>query len=265
MTGFKLRKWYLDVVDPAGRSVILYWSALKWGPLNVRWHAATLHEPGALPRHVSSLAAAPEPVVHGGEITWRAEAIGCEAVARPTMPAVAAVLLAGRGPSPDARVTWICEAPAARTLVRLAGEATVEGTGYAEQLELRLPPWRLPIDQLRWGRWMSDQGDRSVVWIDWQGAEAQTRVYADALPAGEPVVGDDEIEADGQRLRFADRRVLHERTLGDLLGPVAVLLAGMPRRWLALEDRKWLSRGVLTGPAGTQDQGWAIHERIVFP
>jgi len=265
MAGFSLRKWYLDVVDPAGRSVILYWSALEWGPLNVRWHAATLHAPGAAPRHVSSLAAAPEPVVHRGEITWRAEAIGCEALARPTMPAVGAVLLPGRGPSPDARVTWRCEAPAARTVVRLAGEPIVEGAGYAEQLELRLPPWRLPLDQLRWGRWISNQGDRSLVWIDWQGPEAHTRVYADGIRAAEAAAGDDEVEADGRRLRFADRRVLHERTLGDLLGSIAALLPAMPRRWLALEDRKWISRGVLAGPAGTRDEGWAIHERIVFP
>ena len=265
MTGFTLRKWYLDVVDPAGRSAILYWSALAWGPLTVCWHAATLHAAGPAPRHRSSLAAAPEPTVRDGEITWRAEAIGCEALVRPTMPAVEAELLPGRGPGEHGGVTWRCEAPAARTIVRLSGETTIEGTGYAERLELRLPPWRLPIDELRWGRWISDQGGRSVVWIDWQGAEAQTRVYADAVPAGEAVAGDDEVKADGWRLTFAGRRVLHERTLGDLLGSVAARLPAMPRRWLALEDRKWLSRGVLAGPAGTQDQGWAIHERIVFP
>jgi len=112
---FCLRKWYLDVVDPAGRSAILYWSALEWGPLNIRWHAATLHAPADAPRHRSSLAAAPEPRVNGGEITWRAEAIGCEALARPAMPAVEAELLPGRGPGPlAAGVTWRCEAPAAK-------------------------------------------------------------------------------------------------------------------------------------------------------
>jgi len=266
MPGFNLRKWYIDVVDPAGRSAILYWSALEWGPLHVCWHAATLYAPGDAPRHRSSLAAAPEPFVNGAEITWRAEVIGCEARARPAMRAVEAELLPGRGPGPHpAGVTWRCDAPAARTLIHLAGEAPVEGTGYAERVELRLPPWRLPIDELRWGRWISDQGDRSVVWIDWRGAEAQTRVYADATRAGQAGVEDDEILADGQRLTFVDRRVLHERTLGDLLGSVAALLPAMPRRWLALEDRKWLSRGMLEGPSGTRDQGWAIHERIVFP
>ncbi|RPJ73483.1 MAG: hypothetical protein EHM24_07870 [Acidobacteria bacterium] len=162
-------------------------------------------------------------------------------------------------------MSWRCEAPAARMLVHLGREVAIEGAGYAERLELRLPPWRLPIDELRWGRWISDEGCRSVVWIDWRGAEPQTLVYTDAVRAREAAAGDNEVAAGGRRLTFADRRVLHQRTLGDLLGSLAPLLPALPRRWLALEDRKWLSRAVLDGPSERPAEGWAIHERIVFP
>jgi hypothetical protein len=125
-------------------------------------------------------------------------------------------------------------------------------------------PWRLPIDELVWGRWISDAGRRSVVWIVWRGAVAQTVVHADGRAAARADARDDGVTLDGAVLRLADRRLLHERTLGNLLGALPTLLPGMPRRWLALEDRKWLSRAVLT-EAGRSEEGWAIHERIVFP
>ena len=44
-----------------------------------------------------------------------------------------------------------------------------EGTGYAERLELSIRPWRLPIRELRWGRFVSEGA--SMAWIDWQGAD----------------------------------------------------------------------------------------------
>ena len=49
--------------------------------------------------------------------------------------------------SADGIVDWTCEMPRARTRI---GE--VCGDGYAEVLHMTVPPWKLPIDELRWGR-----------------------------------------------------------------------------------------------------------------
>lgn len=66
-------------------------------------------------------------------------------------------------------------------------------------------------------------------------------------------------------LRLADPRVLHERALGDLLGGLPQALPHVPRRWLALQDRKWLGRGLAEGrDGGAADAGWALYERIVL-
>ena len=256
---FNLRKWYLDVVDPSGRSAVVYWSALEWGPISVCWNAATLHAGGAVVRHAVGIWATPEPAAGGGAISWRGEAIDCECRCSPTLPAVEASLLPGSD-----GVTWRCEAPAARTVVRLGGEQVIGG-GYAERLELGRLPWRLPIDELRWGRWISDEGHRSVVWIDWRGSTPLTSVYLDGRAAGPARVADDEVSAGGCVLALTGRQLLHERTLGELLGTLVSRLPGIPGGWLALEDRKWLSRGVLAHPEGAPLEGWSIHERIVFP
>ena len=61
------------------------------------------------------------------------------------------------------------EAPAAEVSVSLRGFAPLRGTGYAERILITIPPWRLPIRELRWGRWIGEAASRSVVWIDWRG------------------------------------------------------------------------------------------------
>jgi hypothetical protein len=253
---FHLRKWYLDAVDGAGRSAILYWSALAWGPVRITWHSATLHEPGRPARHLSSRAASDEPAARGGRIVWRSAALGCEIVAVPRQPAVEAAPLAG--------LAWTCTAPAARTAVRLGG-CEVEGDGYVERLDLSLAPWRLPIDELRWGRWIGDGGGSSIVWIDWSGPASTTLVYLDGVASPAARVHERCVCAGGRVLALRESRVLHERKLGELLAGVLPRLPKVPRRWLALEDRKWLSRGVLPDASGAAREGWAIHERIVFP
>lgn len=69
--------------------------------------------------------------------------------------------------SADGRIDWECRQPAADARVRLAGGREITGLGYAERLRMTIPPWRLPLRTLRWGRFLA--AGESWVWIDWQG------------------------------------------------------------------------------------------------
>ena len=60
----------------------------------------------------------------------------------------------------------------------LCDGVVLRGLGYAEHLSMTIPPWRLPIDTLRWGRFLSPE--RSVVWIDWQKeGDGRTWIFVD--------------------------------------------------------------------------------------
>ncbi len=59
-----------------------------------------------------------------------------------------------------------------------AAEGTVQahGTeykinGYLEKITIQMPGLKLPIKRLLWGRWISDDLTRSIVWIVWQDKE----------------------------------------------------------------------------------------------
>jgi hypothetical protein len=258
MDSFSLTKWYQDSVDPAGRAAIAYSTALAWRGLMVSWHAVALYEPGSSTREWTSMARTDLPARENGRITWQPRALGATFAADPLLdPFNVRFIDDNRGV-----VDWTCEAGAARTSVAL-GNCSVEGLGYAERLLLTVAPWRLPIDEMRWGRWISADGRRAIVWIDWRGAEPATAVFVNGVRQAGAVVTDDHVTADRLALTLSSPRVLHARSIGDILARIRPLGALVPASWLAVEDRKCLSVGTLD--AADRATGWAIHETVRFP
>jgi hypothetical protein len=204
---FELHKRYVDCVDAAGNAAIAYSATLRWGVLRLRYRTIAVN--GAERRC--------------SELEWR-ESVSMEASAPPIQRRLFE--------SADGIVDWTCEMPRATTRI---GE--VCGDGYAEVLHMTVPPWKLPIDELRWGRFHG-QGAWAV-WIEWKGAMPQRWVFGD--------------EGDVQ---FDDGRVLTDRRIGDAVPLLAWLL---PRRIRRAREQKWCSRARLGGASG-----WAIHEVVRF-
>jgi hypothetical protein len=166
---------------------------------------------------------------------------------------------------PEGAVDWRCEAPAASVTVTLPDRPALTGRGYAERLEMTLLPWRLPIDELRWGRWISDDGSRSLVWIDWTGPQPRTDVYVDGQLQSGATVTRDRVEAGGVSLLLSDRRVLHSRSVASALAGLAPVLSRLPSAWLRVEDAKWLSRARVHRSGAPTEAGWCIDEVVRFP
>jgi len=244
MDSFTLRKSYLDVVDGAGRCAVAYSAELGWGPFSLRWEGLSLHEPGRPPVHRSSW---------GGR-----GALGLRVTCEPWCPAFATRLL----DTPAGTLDWSCDAPAAHVAIESDEGVQISGTGYAEHLVLAMLPWKLPIDELRWGRWISDASRHSIVWIDWRGVRPLTLLVENgaALDARDGAVDEASVRCGDRVLRLTDTETLHSRTLAEILGPKTALLDRLPASWRTLEDRKSLSR-VAMG----EESGWAVHETVRLP
>ena len=148
---FALTKWYVDCVDSAGRTAIAYWASFAWHAIAFTWHDVAVYEADRPRFERMSLAPVAAPEHLNGEIVWRAPALGCTIRAETRQPPTNVRLL----DSTDGAVEWRCEAPVAETTIEVMGHAPIHGPGYAERLTLTVLPWRLPIDVLRWGRWLS--------------------------------------------------------------------------------------------------------------
>ena len=226
---FTLRKWYLDCVTAAGEAVVLYQARLRWGPLALRY--------ASLLGGRTTLRATPEPSVEGDTVRWSAPRLAVTGTWRGLAPERRENLVPG--------VEWRCVQPRARASLQIAGRE-VSGLGYVELLILTVPPWRLPIDELRWGRFCSE--DRGAVWIEWRGAHPLRVALIDGVPA----------DFHAGSLRLHDERVLRSGRIGETVIPRLRRL--FPARIARLSETKWVSRGELAG-----SEGWAIHEVVRWP
>lgn len=257
---FELVKWYLDVVEPDGTATIAYWTSLEWLGLNLTWHNVTRYALGAPPAERSSLRGVPAPVVVDQHVAWRSERLGVETIHEPSSGGATLALL----DDAKGRIVWECLAPAARARLDRDGLSTA-GTGYVERMTMTVPPWELPIDELRWGRWISDDASSSVVWIDWRGALPRCWVVVNGAVQLAPVdVRDDGVDSAAGRLALGAPRTLHDRSVGKMLRGISALArvaARVPLRW---HETKWCCRATFTDAARVSRQGWTIHEIVRF-
>ncbi len=244
-----MTKWYVDVVDDNGDVAIAYWLRLGWRAVALTFVSSLLFRGGKLVTQ-SRMVRAASPRFDGDTLSWRTGDI--EIAMERRAPAVATSFL-------DDVVQWRCELPSAEAVVRV-GDRTVRGRGYAEVMRIAKAPWRLPIEELHWGRFIGERS--SAVWIEWRGPHPVTFVACDGRQAGMATVSDARISFDGRSLILDDRQVIREAPLGETLDEVPFLRTLVPRRLTATQETKWRSRGTLHGTE--TDQGWCIHEVVRF-
>jgi hypothetical protein len=261
MAPFALTKWYLDCVDADGRAAIVYWASIAAHGLSLSWHGITRHQPGSAPDVRSSVRTVAAPEWRDGRLEWRSEPLGVAVTCAPRVPPCSMRLL----DQPEGVVDWRNVAPCADVAITSKRHPPIAGSGYAERLTMSVAPWRLPIRQLRWGRWISRSGARAVVWIDWRGLHPLTAVFLDGVRAPHAAVAEECITAGSVQLALSNRRTLHDRSVRDLLSTAGPVASWLPDSWLQVEDRKWLAEGRLRAGHGEPESGLAIFELVVLP
>lgn len=252
---FSLTKWYFDVVTAHGDFAIAYWGEVRWGRLHPHVSALQLgnRTHGPMPWRTSAQDVGP-PCVEGG-IRWHADPLDLLIEGRRGAPSVTRELLA----TSQGRITWTAELP--RAAMRMhCGHQTLEGLGYAERLDLTLLPWRIPVDTIRWGRFIAP--DASLVWIEWQGDHPLTLLLRDGEPIDAAIIAEEVVTAtDGTTLTITEPQLLTDDRVSGLLAPLEILQTIMSPIG-KLHQRRWLSRGLLQRPGLPPSTGWVIHEFV---
>jgi hypothetical protein len=167
-------------------------------------------------------------------------------------------------------VEWNCLQPTAAAEIDLGNGRRIAGLGYVEHVTLSIPPWRLPIDELRWGRFLSAK--EALVWVDWRGEKPLHLIFHNGKELETTEITDRGIEARGLTLSLVEKVVIRE---GPLVTTVLSAIPGIqqlfPVRILGSHECKWLSRGVLKKKWATDSirakdmvtTDWAIHEVVL--
>jgi len=262
MGDFELSKWYADCVTETGDARILYSAELRWHGFAIHYANLLTHRAGRPISSRFSLRRQPPPAVRDGLIEWKSRAWHAEGAWSEAGIGLREMLF----DSPAGRLEWDCLAPRATAELRVRREQPFRGWGYVERLRLSLPPWCLPIRELRWGRFIN--ATDALVWIDWRGPHNRQVTYHNGAAVRAERIDDREIVlADGGAVLSLDRGVvLREGLLGSTaLAVVPNLDRLFPSRMLRVHERKWLSRGVLRRPGLPDSVGLAIHEVVEWP
>ena len=250
---FSLVKWYMDCVTDAGDATILYCAAINWRGMHLAYSSVLTVREGSV--ETRSTMAGYQLSSSDGQILvelTRLEVSGSwKADAEPFQRTVFE--------NASGSVEWNCLQP--RSLVNLRiGERNLTGLGYAECLTLTLPPWQLPMRQLRWGRFVSPE--ESLAWVDWQGEYSTSFALHNGHACETLSVSDVEVALHGATLHMEESFPLRAGRLGSTVLPGAPAFGKLlPRALRNIEEQKWRSRGTLEVPDRIS-RGWVIHEVV---
>jgi len=253
--GFELTKWYLDGVTAGGGAVVLYWAELCWHRLSLHYASTLRLENGRLDERWT-LNPGPPPSCGADTVAWDCSALDLRGGWRGPLAAEGRHTLLSRD---ERHLSWHCLQPFAQAELSLGGQR-LSATGYTERLSLTLPPWELPIAELRWGR--AHAGGHSVVWIDWTGEPSYQLVLVDGRVRAGGAATAGQVTASGLRLTLGARAVLREGPiLGTSLGRVPGLAPLLSSVGLHIDEHKWLSPVTLRLD-GAEMNGTALHEVV---
>lgn len=256
---FRLVKWYFDLVTDDGTAVIAYAARLRLAGIRLTCGATLVSPPAGPAREQSVVRGVRPPGRQRDSIVWQCESLDIagrwQTGGRPIRRQLACTA--------DGVIRWECVAPRSRAVVTAAG-TVLDGWGYVERLRLTIPPWKLPFDHLRWGRFVSPAD--AVTWIAWDGETPRTHVWLEGELLPGALVSPGVISQPGRmQLVPGSPRLLRDREVRSALaGAHGIFARILPRSLRRVREHKWLARARLIYNDGAEVEGWVIDEEVTW-
>ncbi len=258
-TNFRLQKWYLDCVNEKGQAFIGYSANLKWKSIGISY-SSYLDFDGDRSKVRTSLQNERLPVPTERSIIWEPKKLSCsgnwqnKGIKPPKLQLFK---------DENGSVVWDAQFPLSKVEVNsLESGSQLNGFGYAEKLDLTIPPWKLPIENLIWGRFVSR--GVYIVWIEWRGPKPLTVVYCNGEKIERASISKAGVYWKGGAVQHKESSVIRE---GPLVKTALKKIPGVktifPKKIINMYECKWLSKSKVS-LNGTTQWGWTIHETVQF-
>jgi hypothetical protein len=148
--------------------------------------------------------------------------------------------------------------------VKVKVDGTVlQGMGYAERIDMTLVPWRLPIKELLWGRYVSR--NYAIVWIQWNGPQPRCLLFFNGKLEQNATLTTSDVSFGSYSIKLPGL-LIRKGTIDETLFVGAKKLAALfPKSILALEEEKWYGMATLKKGNIAIDEGNVIHEIVRWP
>ena len=152
-SGFLFSKWYLDCVDAQGNVFIGYSAVLRWKKVKLNYTSILYHDHNGKIQITTSLKKLPLPSFNRDCLSWLLSRLKVSGQWESIDSSIQENLLN----SASGALDWRCAQPKSIARIHLPGQNTIVGLGYTEQVRMTVKPWKLPITELRWGRFLSEE------------------------------------------------------------------------------------------------------------
>ena len=244
--------------------MIFYAAKLTWQGLVVPYTSWLCYEPSVGVSQKSRFRNVQMPEKTESLITWNDSQFDVKG----TWKSLTKPLQARLFDSNEGYLDWKCFQPASKVQLRI-NKRTIEGKGYAEQLVLTALPWKIPMDELRWGRYGSNENH--IVWIELREEEKRQWLWLNGKKIETCIIEDDHISIPEKDVTLKlDKGVVLESekkiytVVEKLLHYIPRFNKVMPLKFLNADEFKWLSKGELQARGKTISTGMAIHELVNF-
>ncbi len=183
---FHLNKWFLDFVGNNGEIMIFYAAKLTWHGLVVPYSSFLYYDSCDGVRQKSRFRNIQMPERRENLITWSDSKFEVEG----SWESLGKPLQARLFDSEEGFLDWNCFQPASKVRLKV-NDRIFEGRGYVEQLILTSPPWNIPMNELRWGRFGSSENQ--LVWIELREDSRQQWLWWNGIKIQECTIEDDYI------------------------------------------------------------------------
>ena len=261
---FHLDKWFLDFTGENGEAMIFYASKLTWHGLSASYTSWLRYDKASGVHLKSRFRKVQMPYKKDDLITWGDLKFGVSG----TWKSLANMIQARIFDSEEGFLDWKCFQPASKVQLNM-GDRVLEGRGYAEQLILTVPPWKIPMDELRWGRFGSFENN--IVWIELREKKKHQWLWLNGDKIDNCLIEDDCISMPQKDMVLnLDRGIVleAEKKILSVVEKIIRYIPGfkkvMPLNFLMADEFKWLSKGELQANNKIVSSGMAIHELVNF-
>ena len=261
---FHLNKWFLDFTGENGEAMIFYASKLTWHGWSASYTSWLQYDAANGVHLESRFRNVQMPEKKDDLIIWSDLKFGVSG----TWKSLANMIQARIFDSEEGFLDWKCFQPASKVRLKM-NDGVLEGKGYAEQLILTVPPWKIPMDELRWGRFGSV--DNIIVWIELREKEKRQWLWLNGDKIENCIIEDECISMPNKDMVLnLDRGIVleAEKKIFSVAEKIIRYIPGfkkvMPINFLMANEFKWLSNGELQAHNKILSSGMAIHELVNF-
>lgn len=256
---FKLEKLYLDSIDENGNCFIIYHAKLEFCFIRITFSELIFSDKNGIVIDKRTLKKIRKPLLNDLLIFYShlLQIKGSWKRLEFALP-----LLSFKDGMKN-ELIWNCHHPKALTEIEYE-ETSHKGFGYGETINMTIEPWNLPIEELRWGRFLSE--NYTIIWVDWKGNYPQHKFfcngteYNDAIFEAERIVFGSGVFC----LIFKEIIIIRRGKLSKIFMKMPWMKIFFNRRILNSTETKYKAKTTFSENGETKSSGWSLFEIVVW-